>query len=61
MLGFKVNEKGIFMEPEYMSTILNWPEPKTVIQVQELVGFINFCCRFIYNISGIMKPITDVT
>jgi len=48
------------MEPEYMLTILNWLEPKTITQVQELVGFINFYCRFIYNISGIIKPITDL-
>jgi len=60
ILDFEVNKKGIFMEPEYMLTILNWLEPKTITQVQELVGFINFYCRFIYNISGIMKPITDL-
>ena len=60
ILGFEVNEKSIFIKPEYMLTILNWLESKTIIQVQELVGFINFYYRFIYNISGIMKLIIDL-
>ena len=61
MLGFIVNKEGIKMEREQISMILDWPEPTTLTQVQELVGFVNFYRRFIYNISGIMKPITDLT
>ena len=42
MLGFIVNKEGIKMEREWISTILDWPEPTTLTQVQELVGFVNF-------------------
>jgi len=61
MLGFIVNKEGIKIEREQISMILDWPEPTTLTQVQELVGFVNFYQRFIYNISGIMKPIINLT
>jgi len=44
MLGFIVDREGISMEPERMNTILDWPEPRTLKQVQEFIGFINFYC-----------------
>jgi len=57
MLGFVVNKKGITIEPERVNTILDWPEPKMLTQVQEFIGFVNFYHRFIFNISDILKPI----
>jgi len=61
MLGFIVNEKGLTMEPEHIKTITNWSVPTTLTQVQEFIDFVNFYHRFIFNISGIIKPITDLT
>ena len=61
ILGFIVNEKGLTMEPEHIKTITNWPVSTTLIQVQEFIGFVNFYYRFIFNISEIMKPITNLT
>ena len=34
MLRFIVDGEGISMEPERVNTILDWPEPKTLKQVQ---------------------------
>ena len=31
MLGFIVNKEGIRIEPDRIKTILEWPEPKTLI------------------------------
>jgi len=61
ILGFIVNEKGLTMEPEHIKTITNWPVSTILIQVQEFIGFVNFYYRFIFNISEIMKPITNLT
>ena len=61
MLGFIVDGEGISMEPKRINTISDWPVPKTLKQVQEFIGFINFYHWFIYNLSGMMKPIIDLT
>jgi len=61
MLGFKINEKSLQIELEQVAAILDWPEPKMLMQVQELVEFINFYHCSIYNIFGIIRPITDLT
>jgi len=61
ILGFVVNKKGITMESKRVNMILDWPEPKMLTQVQEFIGFVNFYHRFIFNMSDILKPITDLT
>ena len=61
MLGFIVDGEGIFMEQKRVNTISDWLEPKTLKQIQEFIGFIKFDHWFIYNLSGMMKPIIDLT
>ena len=42
-------------------TILDWPKPWKVKDVQSFLGFANFYCRFIYNYSDIVTPLTRLT
>ena len=42
-LGFVVNADGIQMNPEYVSKILEWPEP---INVKELNTFLGYCSYY---------------
>jgi hypothetical protein len=42
-------------------SVLDWPTPKTVKEVQEFMGFANFYRKFIRGYSGISAPITDLT
>ena len=41
-LGFMVSPKGLFMEQNKVKTIQDWPEPKSVKDVQSFLGFANF-------------------
>jgi len=61
MLDFVVNKKDITIESKRVNMILDWLEPKMLTQVQRFIGFVNFYCRFIFNMLGILKPITDLT
>ena len=61
LLGFIINNKGIAIEPKRVATIQNQPKPKILTQTQEFIGFVNFYRRFIFNLSEIIKPITDLT
>ncbi len=41
-LGFILTDKSVEMEEDRISTILNWPEPESVREVQSFLGFANF-------------------
>ncbi len=41
-LGFILTDKGVEMEEDRISTILNWPEPESFREVQSFLGFANF-------------------
>ena len=60
-LGFILTDKGVEMEEDHISTILNWPEPESVREVQSFLGFANFYRRFVKEFSRIAHPLTDTT
>ena len=60
-LGFILTDKGVEMEEDRISTILNWPEPESVREVQSFLGFANFYRRFVKGFSRIAHPLTDTT
>jgi hypothetical protein len=41
-LGMIIEEGKISMDPTKLKGIRNWPEPKTIKQVQSFLGFGNF-------------------
>lgn len=60
-LGYVVSQEGIQMELKKVSAITNWPQPKTLKQVQGFLGFANFYRKFIRNFSTIAAPISTLT
>jgi hypothetical protein len=44
-VGYIVNTNGLSMDPSKVKTILEWPTPKTVCDVQSFLGFANFYRR----------------
>jgi hypothetical protein len=60
-LGFVVSPDGIYMDSKKIETILSWPEPTRVKEVQSFLGFANFYRRFIPDFSDIAKPLTGLT
>jgi transposase InsO family protein len=58
-LGFLINKDGLRMDPARIETISEWRNhpPKTYRDVQVFLGFCNFYRRFIYNFSGIARPL----
>ena len=42
------------MDPTKVKTILDWPAPTTVKELQSFLGFANFYCHFIDNYSGVV-------
>ena len=56
-LGFIIDKDGVHMDPARVKAISEWPRPKTYRDIQVFLGFCNFYRRFIYNFSGITRPL----
>jgi hypothetical protein len=59
-LGFVISPDGIEMEADRIATIEDWPRPKSVKNVQVLIGFMNFCRRLVRKYAKVTAPITDL-
>jgi hypothetical protein len=49
------------MDKRKIQTVLDWPTPKTVKDIQSFLGFVNFYRRFIQGYSGMMEPVSSLT
>jgi hypothetical protein len=59
-LGFMVSGTGSRMDPEKAKAIVDWPQPTSVKEVQQLLGLWNFYRRFVPSYAAIVAPITDL-
>lgn len=57
-LGFILTPQGVQMDPSCISTVLDWPEPERLRELQSFLGFGNFYRRFIREYSRIAQPLT---
>ena len=48
------------MEAERIEVVKEWPEPKSVQDIQVFLGFANFYRRFIQGFSKIAVPLTSM-
>ena len=52
--------RGIRIEDERIRAVEQWPEPKSVRDIQVFLGFANFYRRFIQGFSRIAAPLTSM-
>ena len=53
-----MTKEGIFVDPEKIKAIEEWPIPKDVTDVQSFMGITGYYRRFIEGFSRITNPIT---
>ena len=59
-LGHKVSVQGTQMLSSKIESILNWPQPKSVKQVQSFLGLCGFYRKYIKNYSQVTLPISNL-
>lgn len=59
-LGYSVSSKGIQPSKEHVQAILNYSVPRSPKQVQQFLGLVGFCKKFIPNFALISKPLSDL-
>ena len=60
-VGYMVSLAGIDMDPAKIKSILEWPVPTSVKEVQSFLGFANFYRKFIDSYSRLAAPLTTLT
>jgi len=59
-LGFMVHERGIEISQKTILAIDKVEAPTTKVELQSLIGKINFIRRFISNLSGKIQPLSSL-
>jgi hypothetical protein len=59
-LGHTITREGIEMQADKITAIQNYPKPRTVKQVQALLGFFNYYRKFMKNFGSIARPLYDM-
>ncbi|XP_016326110.1 uncharacterized mitochondrial protein AtMg00860-like [Sinocyclocheilus anshuiensis] len=59
-LGYNIDRTGIQMDEGKVEAITSWPEPTTIKELQQFLGFANFYRRFILDYSKITSPLTSL-
>jgi len=60
-LGYILSPSGLTMSDNKIKIIQDWLKPKKVKDIQSFLDFANFYCRFIFNYSDIVIPLTYLT
>ena len=60
-LGHQINQEGIRKTPSYISKLRDYERPKTIREVREFLGLVNFQRKFMPHCSEIAKPLSKIT
>jgi hypothetical protein len=59
-LGHIIFGERIFVDPEKVKAIMEWPVPKNAHEVRSFMGLVGCYQRFVEGFSKIVKPITTL-
>ena len=59
-LGHVVTSEGISVQPGKIDAVRNWPQPKTVTELQQFLGLCNYYRRFILGYATVAAPLTNL-
>ena len=59
-MGFVVLAEGLKMDPDKVKAILEWPIPRSAIEVRSFHGLASFYRKIIRGFSSICGPLTKI-
>jgi hypothetical protein len=60
-LGHFLSREGIKKSPDFTKKIADYSKPKTVSELRQFLGLVNFLRKFVHNCSVISKPLSSLT
>jgi hypothetical protein len=58
-LGHRVGAAGVTPLPQYVSAVVDFPQPSTVKELQAFLGMLKFYRQFLLSIADILRLLTD--
>jgi RNase H-like domain found in reverse transcriptase/Reverse transcriptase (RNA-dependent DNA polymerase)/Integrase zinc binding domain/Integrase core domain len=58
-LGHRISSSGIRPLQDRLTAISNYPQPKTVQQLQTYLGMVNFYRKFFRGAAAVLRPLTE--
>ena len=59
-LGSVVSKSGIQADPEKVAAIQQLDPPRNVKELKQQLGMINYLCKFVPGLQGVLKPMNDL-
>ncbi|CAI7887809.1 unnamed protein product [Closterium sp. NIES-54] len=59
-LGHMVSAQGVHVDPKKIKAVRTWKTPENVKELQQFLGFANYCNRFVPNYAKIAAPLTNL-
>ena len=59
-LGHVVSADGIRLDPKKVQAVRDWPTPRTVSEVRQFMGLVNYFHSFLKDLAKIATPLTDL-
>lgn len=60
-MGHVVSKDGNVVHPKKVEAIVQWERPTNVRQIRNLLGFDDYCHRFIVRFSALSEPLIAPT
>lgn len=60
-LGHVISHEGVKADPEKLTSVAQWEQPKDRIQLQQFLGLLNYFRRFVPNLSRATAPLYHLT
>ena len=59
-LGYRISSSGIGMDPGKVKSVVEWPQPQCVKDLQSFLGLANYYRTFISNFAETCVPLTEL-
>ncbi|UYV70501.1 K02A2.6-like [Cordylochernes scorpioides] len=59
-LGHQIGPNGIQVDPKRKRAILEFPKPRSVKELKQFLGMVNFSARFVPNLAEILHPMNKL-
>ena len=60
-LGHLVSGEGVKPNPVNISKIADWPRPKKIRQIKQLVAMVSYYRRYVKNFATVLRPMVELT